>query len=74
MAIKESAEIAAALNAQVEAAQHIRDCAPCHRLFRAAYEAAYQQFSLPVSDRFPWSITNKLLPELRECENWPKGV
>jgi hypothetical protein len=74
MAIKESAEIAAALNAQVEAAQHIRDCALCHRLFRAAYEAAYQQFSLPVSDRFPWGITYKLLPELRRCEDWPKGV
>jgi hypothetical protein len=72
VAIKESTEIVAALNARIDAALAVRDCAQCRIPFIAGYQAVHQRFSLPLSGRFSRGIANNLLPETRKCENWPK--
>ena len=74
---REPWEISTILNAQVEAAQHIRDCSRCRRLFRTAYEATFEVAlgtitrSLTIGSLPAWSVTNETLPELRRCTNWP---
>ena len=62
------------LNAQVKAAEHVRDCARCRRLFKTALEEVLNGATTSVSESMPWKITNDLLPELRICKDWPNGI
>lgn len=62
-----------ALDALIEAAAHLRNCARCARLFRAAHEVvAASQIQFP--EFRPWGLTNLLLPELRRCRGWPQAI
>jgi hypothetical protein len=66
------------LKAQVQAAEHIRDCPRCERLFLVAFEAAdsewieLNQVKTGASDG--WAIIKELLPEFRQCGGWPPGI
>jgi len=71
-----------ALNALAEAAQHIRTCNRCERIFLTAYDAyterlaegeranSEMQYAMHPSD--VWSMTKEILVDLRQCESWPK--
>jgi hypothetical protein len=72
-----------ALKALSDSADHIRTCPRCERLFLIAYEANADQFGsiypqLPkamiVSSTEVWLIVKELLPEFRQCVDWPIEV
>jgi hypothetical protein len=63
-----------ALKAQAEAAEHIRTCPRCERLFLVAYEATVDQMKVMVFPSKVWLITMELLPEFRQCSSWPKDI
>jgi hypothetical protein len=72
-----------ALKGQAEAAEHIRICPRCERLFLVAYEASADRLgglypNLPRALAIPstdvWLITKDLLREFRQCQGWPKGI
>jgi hypothetical protein len=76
MSEDQSGEIRIVLNAQVEAARHIRDCPRCRRLFRTAYEATYEAAwdsgkRVTADTLLAWSGRNDALPELQRCISWP---
>ncbi|MBV8135431.1 MAG: hypothetical protein JO121_07300 [Deltaproteobacteria bacterium] len=62
-----------AVHALVEATTHIRDCSRCGRMFAAAHDAVgggatrFEEFR-------PWGLVNLILPELRQCNAWPKEI
>jgi hypothetical protein len=62
-----------ALDALVDAADHIRDCARCRRIFRVAHDVVVAGENRHREFR-PWGLTNRLLPELRRCGAWPKAI
>jgi hypothetical protein len=59
------------LNAQVAAAEHVRDCDKCRHLFEIAYEEADSEMVLGLN---PFFVMTQILPELRSCPDWPKSV
>jgi predicted anti-sigma-YlaC factor YlaD len=67
-----------ALNAQVAAAEHVRDCDKCRRLFEIAFEEAELSDHLVVSENVmypnPFFVMTQILRELRRCPNWPKSI
>jgi hypothetical protein len=72
-----------ALKALADSADHIRTCPRCERLFLVAYEASADQLdrmnpNLPkailVSPTDVWLIVKELLPEFRQCVDWPIEV
>jgi hypothetical protein len=71
---------AAALNAQVAAAEHVRDCDRCRHLFEAAYEETtlsdnlVSNFSQIVAGPNPFVVMTQILRELRSCPDWPKSI
>jgi hypothetical protein len=73
------------LKAQVLAAEHIRTCRRCERVFLIGFEAHVEQWEKakgliggrPVLNIDPaevWVITKELLREFRECPDWPQGA
>jgi predicted anti-sigma-YlaC factor YlaD len=67
-----------ALDTQVAAAEHIRDCDACRRMFEVAYEEmrrlGFANYSDMVVGPNPFELTVQILPELRSCPNWPKSI
>ena len=70
--------IGIALNAQVAAAEHVRDCAQCRHLFEVAYEETELSEHLVISEKVlypsPFSVMAQILRELRRCPDWPKSI
>lgn len=66
------------LNAQVAAAEHVRDCDKCRHLFEIAYEEAALSdkvvYSEIVLGPTPFFVMTQILRELRKCPNWPKSI
>ena len=63
------------LKAQVAAAEHIRDCDRCRRLFEVAIEEAAQSGNESLGSAFnPFQVTAHIRLELRACPDWPKGI
>jgi hypothetical protein len=70
-----------AIDRLVTAAQHIRDCARCRRVFEATFEAIGETDNvakglpeqLPAAPN-PWRVINEALRELRVCKGWPAGI
>jgi len=70
---------AAALDAQVVAATHIRDCARCSRIFGVAYDEAGKHVNIDASGALAFvravpnvfRVTADIWLELRSCPNWP---
>jgi hypothetical protein len=66
------------LNAQVAAAEHVRDCARCRHLFEVAYEETELSEHLVISEKVlypsPFSVMAQILRELRRCPDWPKSI
>ncbi len=60
-----------ALNAQVAAAEHVRDCDKCRHLFEIAYEEADSEMVLGLN---PFFVMTQILRELRRCPDWPKSI
>lgn len=70
-----------ALDAQVTAGEHIRDCDRCRHLFEIAYEetALSDSTLLNFSERLlgipnPFFVTTQIMRELRSCPDWPKSI
>ena len=69
-----------ALNAQVAAAEHVRDCNRCRHLFEIAYEeTALSDNLVPniseiVTGPNPFFVMTQILRELRSCPDWPKSI
>ena len=59
------------LNAQVAAAEHVRDCDKCRHLFEIAYEEADLEMVLGLN---PFFVMTQILEELRRCPDWPKSI
>ncbi|MGA9722929.1 MAG: hypothetical protein WBQ86_10760 [Candidatus Binatus sp.] len=59
------------LNAQVAAAEHVRDCDKCRHLFEIAYEEFDSEMLLGLNAFF---VMTQILPELRRCPDWPKNI
>lgn len=70
--------IPVALNAQVAAAEHVRDCDKCRHLFEIAFEEAELSDHLVVSENVmypnPFFVMTQILRELRRCPDWPKSI
>ena len=63
------------LNAQAQAAEHIRSCSRCQRLFLVAFEAAAEQLDQAATIHSEvWLLTRELLREFRQCSDWPRGA
>jgi hypothetical protein len=65
------------LNAQVAAAEHVRDCAKCRHLFEVAFDEADlsdQVCSEMVVGPNPFFVMTQILRELRSCPDWPKNI
>ena len=66
------------LNAQVAAAEHVRDCDKCRHLFEIAYEETELSEHLIISEKVlypsPFSVMAQILRELRRCPDWPKSI
>jgi hypothetical protein len=73
------------LNAQALVAAHIRTCSRCERLFLVAFEAHVEQWekadgliggrpAVSIDPAEVWLITKELLPEFRQCTDWPQGA
>jgi hypothetical protein len=58
------------LNAQVAAAEHVRDCGKCRHLFEVAYEEADLGMACPS----PFFVMDQIIRELRRCPDWPKDI
>jgi hypothetical protein len=75
-----SARSGVALNAQVAAAEHVRDCNRCRHLFEIAYEETalsdnlVPNFSEIVTGPNPFFVMTQILRELRSCPDWPKSI
>ncbi len=67
-----------ALNAQVAAAEHVRDCERCRHLFEVAFEETELSDNLIVSENVlypnPFFVMTQILRELRSCPSWPKSI
>jgi hypothetical protein len=59
------------LNAQVAAAEHVRDCDKCRHLFEIAYKEADSGMVLGLNSFF---VMTQILQELRRCPNWPPSI
>jgi hypothetical protein len=59
------------LNAQVAAAEHVRDCDKCRHLFEIAYEEADSEMLLGLN---PFFVMTQIVRELRRCPDWPKSI
>jgi hypothetical protein len=59
------------LNAQVAAAEHVRDCDKCRHLFEIEHEEADSEMVLGLN---PFFVMTQILPELRRCPDWPKSI
>jgi len=59
------------LNAQVAAAEHVRDCDKCRHLFEIAYEEADSEMLLGLNAFF---VMTQIIRELRRCPDWPKSI
>jgi hypothetical protein len=59
------------LNAQVAAAEHVRDCDKCRHLFEIAYEEADSEMVLGLN---PFFVMTQIVRELRRCPDWPKSI
>ncbi|MGA6969996.1 MAG: hypothetical protein WBY93_00080 [Candidatus Binatus sp.] len=66
-----------------ESVNHVRTCSRCERLFLVAYEASADESdrinpNLPkamlLSAKYVWLIVKELLPEFRQCVDWPIEV
>jgi hypothetical protein len=60
-----------ALDAQVAAAEHVRDCDKCRHLFEVAYEEADSEM---VPGPNPFFVMTQIIRELRRCPEWPKNI
>jgi hypothetical protein len=58
------------LNAQVVAAEHVRDCGKCRHLFEIAYEEADSEMFVAN----PFFVMDQIIRELRRCPDWPKSI
>jgi predicted anti-sigma-YlaC factor YlaD len=67
-----------ALGTQVAAAEHIRACDACRRMFVVAYEEmrrlSFGNYAEMVVGPNPFEVTVQILRELRSCPDWPKSV
>jgi len=67
-----------ALDTQVAAAEHIRACGACRRMFEVAYEemvkSGFGNYSDMVVGPNPFQVTVEIMPELRSCPDWPKSI
>ena len=72
-----------ALKALSESVNHVRTCPRCERLFLVAFEAGADESdrinpNLPkamlLSPAYVWLIVKELLPEFRQCVDWPIEV
>ena len=59
------------LNAQVAAAEHVRDCDKCRHFFEVAYEEADSEM---VPGPSPFFVMTQIIRELRRCPDWPKSI
>ena len=70
------------LNAQVAAAEHVRDCARCRHLFEVAFDEAELSDQVVYSETGqnggfitnPFFVMTQILRELRSCPDWPKNI
>jgi predicted anti-sigma-YlaC factor YlaD len=66
------------LNAQVAAAEHVRDCASCRHLFEVAFDEAELSDQVVYSEMVvgpsPFFVMTQILRELRSCPEWPKNI
>lgn len=63
------------LKIQAQAAEHIRGCSRCERLFLVAFEATAEQLDqAPTLHSEVWLLTRELLREFRQCSDWPRGA
>jgi hypothetical protein len=69
---------AIALNAQVSAAEHVRDCARCCHLFEVAFDEAELSDQVVYSEMVvgpnPFFVMTQILRELRRCPGWPENI
>ncbi len=67
-----------ALNAQVVAAEHVRDCDRCRHLFEVAYDEAALSETVVYSEMVlgpnPFFVVTQIMRELRQCHDWPKSI
>jgi hypothetical protein len=59
------------LNAQVAAAEHVRDCDKCRHLFEIAYEEVDSEWGLGPN---PFFVMTQILEDLRRCPDWPRSI
>jgi hypothetical protein len=59
------------LNAQVAAAEHVRDFDKCRHLFEIAYEEGDSEMGLGLN---PFFVMTQILDELRRCPEWPRAI
>ena len=64
-----------AIDRMIAAAEHIRDCERCRRLYGVAFDTVLE----PLRERnptlyweFPFAVLEECLGELRDCEDWPE--
>ena len=61
-----------AIEGMVSAAEHIRDCERCRRIYGSAFDVMRQE-GAPFTPN-PWGVYFQCSKELHECEHWPKGI
>ena len=72
-----------AVEAQVKAAEHIRDCNRCRHLFEIAYEETalsdnvvldFSEGSTTPNPFNPFFVTSQIMRELHSCPKWPRSI
>ena len=61
----------------IAAAEHVRDCERCRRVYAVAFDVVLEARGEPYANvylAFPFAALQHCFRELRECEGWPEEL
>ena len=67
-------DVKRSIELMIVAAEHIRDCERCRRVYAAAFDVVRQEYLSGVQVPHPWMALDQCRRELHDCEHWPKGI